>query len=124
MTIILISHDVFLLNQRLYPILYHADLRSEEVHVLDHILHQALVGLGFPRFHDPHDHGIYDVLSFGSDLLLGGGNPPNILTRLPWDTSCLLNLRPTGRGENYTHVRVLESSRDLHLLIWGKLWLA
>lgn len=124
MAIILISHDVFLLNQRLYPILYHADLRSEEVHVLDHILHQALVGLGFPRFHDPHDHSIYDVLSFGSDLLLGGGNPPNILTGLPWSTNCLLYLRPTGRGENDTHVRVLESSRYLHLLIWLELGLA
>ena len=124
MAIILIGHYVFLLNQRLYPVLNHTDFWSEEMHMLDHVLHQALVGLGFPRFHDPHYHGIYDVLSFGSDLLLGGGHSPNILTRLPWDLSWLLNLQATGRGENDTHVRVLESSRNLHLLIRSEIGLA
>ena len=125
MAIILVAHYVFLLNQRLYPVLYHADLRSEQVHVLDHVLYQVLVGLGFPRFHYPHDHGIYDVLSLRSDLLLGGGNPPNVLARRPWDTiCCLLNLQPTGRGEDDTVARVLEGSRDLHLLFWGELGLA
>jgi hypothetical protein len=94
------------------------------MHVLDHVLNQILVGLDFPRFHYPHDYGIYDVLSFRSDLLFGGGNPPNILARRPWDTiCCLLNFQSTGWGEDDTVARVLESSRDLHLLFWGELGL-